>query len=109
MKICLVNWFAGLTLGGSAVYKEMFNTSTDPSVQALSEGYVTVDEHLNSESYWLKMVVQQRNVSTIGVKANLIFLMQTHNGLVSDHHGHPKIFLLPKPLRSQPVPICFTY
>lgn len=108
-KICLVSWFAGLTLGGSPVYKEMFNTSTDPSVRALSESYVTVDEPLNSESYWLNMVVQQGNISTIGVKANLIFLMQTHSGLVSDHHGHPKIFLLPKPLRSQPVTICFTY
>lgn len=100
--------FAGLALGGSPAYKEMFNTSTDLSVRALAESYVTVDEQLNSESYWLNIVAQQRNISTIGVKANLIFLMQTQNGMVSDRHGQPKIFLLSKPLRSQPVLICFT-
>lgn len=97
--------FAGLPLGGSLAYREMFSNFT---VQALSESYVTVDEQLDLESYWLKMVAQHRNISTIGVKTNLIFLMQTHHSLVSDRHGHPKIFLLPKPLRSQPVLICFT-
>ncbi|KAH1027838.1 hypothetical protein HUJ05_001270 [Dendroctonus ponderosae] len=94
-----------LPLGSSPKYKEMFNGSSNQFAKVMHDSYITVNESLDTNNYWIAKVGNERNICTLGIEINLNYLLSKKNRLVTDKFGNDKVFVLEKPLRSQPVGI----
>ncbi|XP_066150912.1 uncharacterized protein [Euwallacea fornicatus] len=91
-----------LVVGGSPKYREMFESE---GPKEILDSFQTVNEDLDSQTYWLKKVANQRNICTIGVYTNILYLLSSNNPVVTDRQGGHKVFVLKKHLRTQPARI----
>lgn len=101
-----LHFHADLPLGSSPKYKEMFNGSSNQYAKVMYDSYITVNESLDTNNYWISKVGNERNICTLGVEININYLLSKNNRLVTDEFGNHKVFVLEKPLRSQPVGWC---
>lgn len=81
----------------------MFKIRTGQVAKTILKLYQTVDESEDTYSYWLKKVATDRNISTIAIRLNVNYFLAKGNPIVTDRHGDPKVFVLPKELRTEPV------
>uniref|UniRef100_A0AAR5NYW9 Ionotropic glutamate receptor C-terminal domain-containing protein n=1 Tax=Dendroctonus ponderosae TaxID=77166 RepID=A0AAR5NYW9_DENPD len=93
-----------LPLGSSPKYKEM-SKSSNQFAKVMHDSYITVNKSLDTNNDWIAKVGNERNICTLGIEINLNYLLSKKNRLVTDKFGNDKVFVLEKPLRSQPVGI----